>query len=89
MCCGNSSGNSLTGLKLCVTELALTIMRLSSCSANQVVCIAGSIVSTSDVLSVVSSLVISSAADAIPAVAFLLVDGLRHGVSENHGILFG
>jgi len=89
MCSGNSSGNSLTGLKLGVTELALTIIQSSSCSVYQAVCIAGLIVSLSGVLSVVSILVTSSTSDAMPPVAFLLVDGLRHGVSENHGIPLG
>jgi len=88
MCSGNSSGSSSTGLKLGVTEFALTIMQSSSCSAYQVVCIEGSIVSSSNVLSVVSMLVSASAADAMPVVAFLLVVGLRHGVSENRGIPF-
>jgi len=50
---------------------------------------AGLIASSSDVLSVVHKLVTSSAADAMPAVAFLLVDGLHHCVNENRGIPFG
>ena len=64
-------------------------MQSSSCFVYQVVHMAGLIASSSDVLSVVHKLVTSSAADAMPAVAFLLVDGLRHGVSENRGIPFG
>jgi len=86
---GNSCGISLTGLKSGVTELPLTILKLSPYSTKQVVCIAGSIVSWCYVLSVVSILESSSAADVMLAVAFLPVNSLCYGVNENCGIPFG
>ena len=88
-CLGNNSGNSLTRLMSGGMELALTIMQSTSCSVHHVVCIARSMVSSSYMPSVVSSLVTSSAVDAMLVVVLLLVPGLCYGMSENHGILFG